>query len=106
MKQETIKRCHIGLLSVAWELARDHVEKYQERQKIFHDMLAQQPDIKVGDRIYLHIIQHAEKQGKAYKFSRSFVGPYCVLTLYPNGVEVKLVAEPVSIRVASPALSQ
>ena len=29
-----------------------------------------------------------------YKFSRPFVAPYCVLTLYPNGAEVKLVAKP------------
>ena len=80
--------------AVAWRLARAQVEKAQQCQKFYHDKLAKQPDIKVGDRVFVY--HPAEKRGKAYKFSRPFVGPYCVLTLYPNGAEVKLVAKPVS----------
>ena len=86
--------------AVAWELARSQVEKAQERQKLFHDKFAKQPDIKVGARVFVY--HPAERRDKAYKFSRPFVGPYHVLTLYPNGAEVKLVAKPASksIRVA------
>ena len=81
--------------AVAWELARTQVKKAQERQKFYHDKLAKQPD-----RVFVY--HPAVKRGKAYKFSRSFVGPYRVLTLYRNGAEVKLVAKPTtqSIRVA------
>ena len=86
--------------AVAWELARSQVEKAQERQKLYPDKFAKQPDIKVGDRVFVY--HPAERWGKAYKFSRPFVCPYRVLTLYPNGAEVKLVAKPASksIRVA------
>ena len=75
-------------------MVRSQVEKAQERQKLFHDKFAKQPDIKVGDRVFVY--HAAEGRGKAYKFSRPFVGPYRVLTLYPNGAEVKLVAKPAS----------
>jgi len=36
----------------------------------------------------------AEKTGKAYKFACPYKGPYQVLQLYDNGVQVKLVSKP------------
>ena len=36
----------------------------------------------------------AKRKGKAYKFSRPFVGSYRLLTLHPNGAEVNLIGKP------------
>ena len=80
--------------ATAWELVQSQVEKAQGCQKFFHDKAAKQPDIKVGFRVF--VFHPAKRKGKAYKFSRPFVGPYCLLTLHPNGAKVKLTDKPSS----------
>ena len=44
----------------------------------------------------------AERSGKAYKFARPFRGPYRVVKVWPNGVELVLISKPKaqSIRVS------
>ena len=81
-------------IATAWELAQSQVEKAQGHQKFFHDKAAKQPNIKVGDRVF--VFHPAKRKGKAYKFSRPFVGPYRLLTLHPNVAEVKLIDKPAS----------
>ena len=86
--------------SMAWRLAHLGIDKAQERQKCSHDKLAKQPIIQIGDRVF--VFSPAKKRGKAYKLARPFVGPYCVLKLHPNGVDLQLISKPSSptIRVA------
>lgn len=54
----------------------------------------------MGDRAF--VFMPAAKQGKNRKFARPFRGPYCIVTLYDNGAEVRPVDKPQAptIRVA------
>ena len=57
-------------LADAWTVARAHVKKAQRRQKTFHDRRAKDPEICVGDHLF--IFMPSDKQGKAYKLARPF----------------------------------
>jgi len=87
-------------MSQAWEAAQVNVRKAQRRQKYHHDQKAKEPRITEGDRVF--VFDPAKKVGKAYKFARPFKGPYRVIKLFPNGVELSLISKPNSptIRVA------
>ncbi len=82
----------VRLLSGAWELARQSVQKTQRAQKHQHDRKATCPSFAVGDRVFVYM--PAAKSGKAHKFARPFKGPYRVLATYNNGVQVRLVDRP------------
>ena len=86
--------------SMAWRLAHLGIDKALERQKCSHDKLAKQPIIQVEDRVF--VFSPSKKRGEAYKLARPFVGPYRVLKLHPNGVDLQLITNPSSpvIRVA------
>ena len=90
--------CHC--FTEAWKLAQSEIQKAQKSQKKFYDQNATQPKVRIGDCVFVYT--SAEKIGKAYKFACPYKGPYRVLKLFDNGVEVKLVSKPYSqsIRVA------
>ena len=79
-------------ISQAWKLARENIEQAQKYQKSQHDKHAKDPNFKLGDRVFVHM--PAEKRGKAYKFARTFHGPYRVVELLENGVRVVPVDKP------------
>ena len=87
-------------LTTAWELARTNINRAQKAQKKLHDKRAKEPPIQVGDRVYVYMPM--KKLGKAHKFALPFEGPYRVLALYPNGVDLQSIEKPKSrqIRVA------
>ena len=79
-------------ISQAWKLARENIEQAQKYQKSQHDKHAKDPNFKLGDRVFVHM--PAEKRGKAYKFARTFHGPFRVVELLENGVRVVPVDKP------------
>ena len=50
------------------------------------------PTFAEGDRVF--VFKPAAKSGKAYKFARPFHGPYRIVKLYDNGVDVWPVDRP------------
>jgi len=48
--------------SVAWKLAQEGINKAQERQKRFHDKLAKQPVLQIGDGVLVY--NPSKKRGK------------------------------------------
>ena len=79
-------------LSLAWKLASDHIKQAQVVQKTYYDRSAKEVNLKVGDRVM--VFMPAEAQGKAWKLSRPFHGPYRVLKTTPTNAEVRLVDRP------------
>lgn len=79
-------------ISQAWKLAKENIEQAQKYQKSQHDKHAKDPNFKLGDRVFVHM--PAEKRGKAYKFARTFHGPFRVVELLENGVRVVPVDKP------------
>ena len=84
----------------AWKLAQNKIQNAQKSQKKFYDQNATQLKVRIGDHVFVYTPN--EKIGKAYKFACPYKGPYRVLKLFDNGVEVKLVSKSnsQSIRVA------
>lgn len=76
-------------LSSAWQLAQENIKKGQFKQKKFYDQASKVVDIRPGDRVMVYM--PSEKQGKDWKLSRPFHGPYRVLKVTPTNVEVRLV---------------
>ena len=79
-------------LSTAWQLARDSLKLSQTAQKRQYDRSSRKVSIRPGDRVMVHM--PAESQGKNWKLSRPFHGPYRVLKVTPTNVEVRLVDRP------------
>ena len=82
----------LSSMSLAWDLASTHIAKAQASQKIKYDRSAKEPDLKVGDRVM--VFMPSESQGKTWKLSRPFHGPYRVLKATPTNAEVRLVNRP------------
>ena len=83
-------RCDlVSRMSSAWSLARDRIEHTQEAQKFQYDRHAKEPDLRVG---VVHM--PGEVKGKSWKLVRPFHGPYRVVSVTPNNVEVVLVDRP------------
>ena len=57
----------------------------QQTQKENHDKPTQ---MQVGDRVMVYT--PSEKQGKDWKLTRPYYGPYRILSITPTNVEVKL----------------
>ena len=79
-------------ISQAWKLARESIERAQKYQKSQHDKHAKDPNFKVGDRVFVHM--PSERREKAYKFARTFHGPYRIVEILENGVRVVRVDKP------------
>ena len=89
---DTYKGEVVANLSDAWDLARTHIKKAQDRQKSAHDQRARVPKYQVGERVFVYM--PAAKSTRAYKFARPFHGPYRVITVYETGLEVRPVNQP------------
>lgn len=75
-------------LSLAWELAQANIQKAQASQKRNYDRkCTEEVNLKAGDRVMIYM--PAESQGKNWKLSRPFHGPYRVLKVTPTNVEVR-----------------
>ena len=85
-KSEVVER-----MSAAWSLAKMKVQKAQQQQKQHHDRHAHDPRFKVEDQVFIHM--PSEQLVKAYKFARPFKGPYRVVSLFENGMEVLLISK-------------
>ena len=79
-------------LSTAWKLAKENIEKAQKSQNGQYDRSTRRDSVKVGDRVM--VLMPSEIQGKDWKLTRPFHGPYRVLTVTPTNVEVRLVDNP------------
>ena len=81
----------VSSLSLAWKLASESIESSQISQKRFYDRATKQPKVHPGDRVM--VFMPAEQQGKTWKLSRPFHGPYRVLKVTDTNV-VRLVGRP------------
>ena len=80
-------------LTLAWKLARDNIQKAQGTQKQNYDRkCTKDVNLKAGDRVM--VFMPAESQGKNWKLSRPFHGPYRVLQVTPTNAEVRLIDRP------------
>ena len=89
-------------MAIAWKAAQVAFQKAQAKQKYCYDRhkKAAPPCVAEGDWVMLYV--PSENNGKAYKFSRPFCGPYQVIRVFLNGVELILISKPAasSIRVS------
>ena len=79
-------------MSQAWRLARDAIKNAQVQQKQHHDARARSATFVEGERVFVYM--PAAKSGTAYKLARPFHGPYRVVHVVDNGVEVRPVDRP------------
>ena len=82
----------VNNLSEAWAKARQNIQKAQKQQKKQHDKKTRMPTFSVGDRVFVYM--PAARSGKAYKLSRPFHGPFRIIAMHDNGVEVRRVDRP------------
>ena len=64
-------------LAEAWQVAQDHIQKSQHKQKKSYDMRTKTRVIRVGDRVM--VLMPQEQTGKNRKLHRPYFGPYRVL---------------------------
>lgn len=76
-------------MSLAWKLASDNIEKAQTTKKKAYNRKMKEVDLHDGERVM--VLMLSESQGKEWKLARPFQGPYRVLKVTPNNVEVRLV---------------
>ena len=76
-------------MSNSWSIAREKIESSQQKQKAQYDKSAQEPKVRVGDRVMVHM--PGELKGKDHKLARPYHGPYRVLKVTSNNAEVVLV---------------
>ena len=76
----------------AWQLAQSHIRQAQAHQKAVHDCHARPMHFASGDRIFIHML--SAKQGKSYKFVKTFHGPYCGINVIQNGVIIHPIDRP------------
>ena len=74
-------------MALAWDCARKQIKKAQKKQKYEHDQHAMDTGFHIGDRVFVYI--PAAGQGEAYKFAKKLQGPYCIMAMHDNGVELK-----------------
>ena len=79
-------------LQDAWTRAKKKVEEAQKQQKRQYDKKSRMPVFAEGDRVFVY--KPSAKSCKAYKFARPFHGPYRIIKLYDNGVDVRPVDRP------------
>ena len=79
-------------LSKAWQLAQSEIKKAQKHQKKQHDKKAKDETFTVGDRVM--IFMPHETTGKKRKLALPYHGPYRVMDVHLNGLNVKPVDRP------------
>ena len=79
-------------MASTWECARQQISKAQKKQKQQHDRNAKDPGFQVGERVFVYM--PAAGQGEAYKFSKKFQGPFRIMAMYDNGVELQDINKP------------
>lgn len=79
-------------ITSAWELARDRMKWAQARQKVHHACHPHPQAIREGERVFVNL--PAACSGKLYKLCRQFHGPYHIIRVHENGVEVRPVDQP------------
>ena len=79
-------------LSLAWKLAAENNQAAQNRQKKYYDRLANEVELKVGDRVMVYM--PSELQGDEHKLRRPYYGPYRVLNVTETNAEVRLIDTP------------
>ena len=89
---EDYKTDLVANFSEAWQLARQNVQQAQKKQKQYYDQKTKEPQYRVGDRVFVHM--PGAVQGKAWKFSRPFYGPYRILELTHTNASVRPVDRP------------
>ena len=93
------KSLAIDRMSEEWQSANEQITKAQKRQKGQHDHHARSATFKSGDRVFVYM--PGSRTDKAYKLSRPYHGPYCVVTALDCGVDVrpvdKLNATPIRV---------
>ena len=63
----------VAQMSRAWTLARQKIEQAQKAQKTKYDRRANNPNLRVGDRVMVH--NPGKVKGKAWKLARPYHGP-------------------------------
>ena len=76
----------------AWDLARANVKSAQKWLMSTYDRTARPETFQPGERVFVQM--PGSKQGKAYKFARTFHGPYRVKDAINIGVLVSLIDRP------------
>ena len=79
-------------LAEAWQVARDHIQKSQHKQKKSYDKYTKTRVIRVDDRVM--VLMPQERTGKTWKLHRPYFGPYRVLEVHPNSATVVPVGRP------------
>ena len=80
------------VLSDAWQLAHENARTAQAKQKVQYDKKSVCQPLPVKDRIMIH--RTGQVQGKAWKFSQPYFGPYEVVGITPTNAEVQLLNHP------------
>ena len=96
----TYKSFVMQAMNEAWSVAKTALEKAQAKQKVQHDKSVRTADFRIGEWVF--VFMPSLKTGPAHKLARPFKGPYRILKLYPNGVDLQSIEHPQSqtIRVA------
>ena len=92
MGLDDYKSVMVREMSSAWNRAQEAVEKAQKQQKRQYDKSANDLKFVIGDRVFVCML--ARKTGHRTKLACPFEGPYRVVRVYPNGVEVQPVEKP------------
>ena len=82
-------------MSQVWGLAGDAIKKAQVQQKWQHDACAHSAMFVEGEHVFVYM--PAAKSGTAYKLARPYNGPYRVVQVVKNDVEVRPVDQPCAI---------
>ena len=92
LELDNYKSTQVWELSSAWTWAQEAVAKAQKQQKQQYDKAATDCEFSVGDRVF--ICMPAWKTEHIQKLACLFEGPYRVLALYPNGMDIWLLEKP------------
>ena len=79
-------------MSDAWKIAQENIKVAQTKQKTQYDKRSKESKFSVGDRVMTYM--PGAVQGKNWKLSRPFYGPYRILSLTPTNAEIRLVDKP------------
>jgi hypothetical protein len=75
-------------LQSSYETARSNLQGKKEKSKEYHDRTANVPLFVVGDKVLLH--DETVRRGRSSKLSKSWIGPYDIISLDDVNVTLKL----------------
>ena len=81
-----------NLMAIARKLAEENIKGAQVRQKKFYERKKQEVNLKAGERVM--VFMPSDVKGENWKLARPFHGPYRVVTVYDNSVDVRLMNRP------------